>query len=225
MYEWKLTFALLTKNADACEAVRAVKAHPDFRHVFTGTLPQAGQWDSDDAPEAVLQTDAAVAANAADDKRREAAQAEDGGDGLASVNSSSESGNGGEDEKCATDIGIKMHERLIVLADCDDPATLKAAVTQRGARVTVVAVAPLDAQLNEELYALCDAVWRLDPGLVEFRQRLGELLERLAFEREARLKQIWLLNLIDASPDLIWVKDLQGAHLEVNSTFCRTCTN
>lgn len=73
-----------------------------------------------------------------------------------------------------------------------------------------------------ETYDLLDQVWikpsKDDRVLASFRAILTRFKER----EDAALTENYLDTLIDSLPDLIWFKDVRGAHLKVNSSFCRT---
>lgn len=47
-----------------------------------------------------------------------------------------------------------------------------------------------------------------------------KLLKLIKLEADLKLKQNYLDTAIDSIPDLVWFKDAQGVHLEVNNSFC-----
>lgn len=57
---------------------------------------------------------------------------------------------------------------------------------------------------------------RVEPDLIRFRK----WLEAVKTRQDLRLSRTWLDTLMDSVPDLIWYKDVRGAHLRVNSAFC-----
>ncbi|SFM14500.1 PAS domain S-box-containing protein/diguanylate cyclase (GGDEF) domain-containing protein [Desulfomicrobium norvegicum] len=73
-----------------------------------------------------------------------------------------------------------------------------------------------------EWHHLFDQVWirpfSEDRVQASFLGILGRLKER----EDALLNRKYLDTLIDSLPELIWFKDARGAHLKVNSSFCRT---
>ncbi len=76
------------------------------------------------------------------------------------------------------------------------------------------------AALDEAELEAVDDVWlspltsaRLASGL---RRHLAALKER----KDRRLTETYLNTTIDSIPDLVWFKDVRGAHLKVNDAFC-----
>ena len=51
--------------------------------------------------------------------------------------------------------------------------------------------------------------------------QLALLVEDILEKKKAAINRVYLNTLIDSVPDLIWFKDLRGAHLKVNDAFCR----
>lgn len=76
------------------------------------------------------------------------------------------------------------------------------------------------AALSETELEAADDVWLspLTPALLAFglRRHLAALKER----KDRRLAETCLNTAIDSIPDLVWFKDLRGAHLKVNEAFC-----
>ena len=82
--------------------------------------------------------------------------------------------------------------------------------------------------LGQEAYAslrapslrALDDVWVKPLGAESVGVRFEKLLETLRQRKECRLAQTYLDTLIDSIPDLVWFKDIRGAHLKVNDSFC-----
>lgn len=76
------------------------------------------------------------------------------------------------------------------------------------------------AALGEAELEAVDDVWLfpLTPALLAFglRRHLAALKER----KDRRLAENYLDTTIDSIPDLVWFKDVRGAHLKVNEAFC-----
>ncbi|WP_448871622.1 PAS domain-containing protein [Desulfobulbus propionicus] len=70
-------------------------------------------------------------------------------------------------------------------------------------------------------YHLFDQVW-IKPFVDGKPQTsFAGILKRFKEREESLLGKKYLDTLIDSLPDLIWFKDARGAHLKVNSSFCR----
>lgn len=76
------------------------------------------------------------------------------------------------------------------------------------------------ASLDVSSYDVLDEVWDrpFPPGFISFR--LKKMLTLIKLRKDCRLSQIYLDTTIDSIPDLVWFKDLRGAHLKVNDSFC-----
>ncbi|MCR5177225.1 MAG: diguanylate cyclase [Anaerovibrio sp.] len=74
--------------------------------------------------------------------------------------------------------------------------------------------------MSEEALSGIDFLWSkpLTTSLLKFY--FGELLKYLKLEKDLWLTGAYLDNTIDPVPDLIWYKDIKGAHLKVNDAFC-----
>ena len=75
--------------------------------------------------------------------------------------------------------------------------------------------------LSEEILSLVDYLWSmpLTPALLQFHFK--KLQQLLKLEKDLWLTETYLDNTIDPVPDLIWYKDIRGAHLKVNDAFCK----
>lgn len=74
--------------------------------------------------------------------------------------------------------------------------------------------------LSEAALSSLDAIWGkpLTPALLSFH--FAALQRRMKLEKDKWLAETYLSHTIDPVPDLIWYKDVLGAHLMVNDAFC-----
>ena len=80
-----------------------------------------------------------------------------------------------------------------------------------------------DAEAPEDTVALggvADEIWPSFAGFLYAKRRMHHVLKNLCKKSEFECTQMWLDAVIDTSPDLIWFKDVRGAHLKVNEAFC-----
>lgn len=78
------------------------------------------------------------------------------------------------------------------------------------------------AALNNPLLEDClTAVWTKPLTDKVLGLHLTQLAKHCKAVRERNVGRMYLDTLIDSVPDLIWFKDLKGAHLKVNEAFCR----
>lgn len=75
--------------------------------------------------------------------------------------------------------------------------------------------------LSSQDYALFDDIWTqpLHQELAVYY--FSKTMEQFKRKKELQLNQKYLDSLIDAIPDMVWFKDLSGAHLKVNNSFCQ----
>ena len=79
------------------------------------------------------------------------------------------------------------------------------------------------AELSDDMLACCDDVWPIPP---KDSERFIEIYAKRVFgiikdNFDMRRYKICLETAIDSLPDLIWFKDMRGAHLMVNNGFCK----
>lgn len=67
-----------------------------------------------------------------------------------------------------------------------------------------------------------DQVWIKPFSESKVYASFSGILRRIKEREDAQLNRKYLDTLIDSLPELIWFKDARGAHLKVNSSFCRT---
>lgn len=84
---------------------------------------------------------------------------------------------------------------------------------------TIILLKPGD-QLAKECWDRFFDCWHLDSDYEEICHRYAALLQRLELKHERDLEHKYLETIIDNSDALIWIKDKQGKHLEVNQSFC-----
>lgn len=75
-----------------------------------------------------------------------------------------------------------------------------------------------DALVDDEPY---DDIWLLPLRKPRAKNRLLNILREIRFRQEAALRYDWLDTLMDTIPDMVWFKDVNGAHLKVNQAFCK----
>ncbi|MCQ4638169.1 diguanylate cyclase [Anaerovorax odorimutans] len=91
---------------------------------------------------------------------------------------------------------------------------------KKDARLILCGNAGQIAQLQETLGHRYDEVWAR-PFEREFATaRTQRILEQIKTEKELWITRNYLDTTIDSIPDLVWFKDIRGAHLKVNDAFC-----
>lgn len=65
------------------------------------------------------------------------------------------------------------------------------------------------------------ALWPEKMSLPVFKALLEKALETIKLSDDKKLTENYLNSLIDNMPDMVWFKDVKGAHLKVNEAFCR----
>lgn len=97
------------------------------------------------------------------------------------------------------------------------PGTLREAA---GAEAKLIWCAADAGTLSETALSSINAIWGkpLTPALLAFH--FASLQKRLKLEKDKWLAETYLSHTIDPVPDLIWYKDVLGAHLMVNDAFC-----
>lgn len=88
--------------------------------------------------------------------------------------------------------------------------------------IILVAPAGLAANPSEEFWTQIDDIWTGPHTPAALAFRFAKLLDGLKLKRDVRLTQLYLDTIIDTTPSLVWIKDVKGAHLKVNESFCRT---
>ena len=123
--------------------------------------------------------------------------------------------------KSACDIPAPIpdeHQYLIIASeDCEiNLSELKKRIGENG----FLAIYAKDtAKITSEQKEVADEIWPQAANLDDFYFK--KALNLIAERTEAWLQKTWLQTLITSSPDMIWFKDMDGLHLEVNDEFCR----
>lgn len=73
-------------------------------------------------------------------------------------------------------------------------------------------------KITGEQKQIADEIWLESANLDDFY--FEKALNLIAERKEAWLQKTWLQTTINSSPDMIWFKDMDGLHLEVNDAFC-----
>lgn len=108
----------------------------------------------------------------------------------------------------------------IVIMDLPgEPQTLRR-LCKQGAVLVLCLGQEAYASLRAPSLRALDDVWVKPLGAESVGVRFEKLLETLRQRKECRLAQTYLDTLIDSIPDLVWFKDIRGAHLKVNDSFC-----
>lgn len=75
-------------------------------------------------------------------------------------------------------------------------------------------------RLQPETLALLDDFWTLPMSEQLLEARITKLFHAIKKEKDYHLTQNYFETLINSIPPLIWYKDIKGAHLKVNDSFC-----
>lgn len=94
---------------------------------------------------------------------------------------------------------------------------------KKDSALLVVCAEKYDIELfNSTDYSKIDEIWcqPLNKDLITFY--FSKIQKQLKQAKDFELTQKYLDTTIDCMPDLIWYKDVKGAHLKVNQSFCNT---
>ena len=75
-------------------------------------------------------------------------------------------------------------------------------------------------QLSDGLIAQLDDVWQLPLSDKLLDGKITKLFAAIKKDKDYHLTQNYFETLINSIPPLIWYKDIRGAHLKVNDSFC-----
>lgn len=100
---------------------------------------------------------------------------------------------------------------------CDGKEELMPEINKRKGK-TAVTVLCAESPTS---YTDFDELWKKPYNKEEIQFYFKRLIDRIKLEKDYALSCNYLDSLIDNSPDLVWFKDLRGAHLKVNDSFCR----
>lgn len=92
---------------------------------------------------------------------------------------------------------------------------------KKACRIVLCASAEQISAMRQAELSLLDAVWPAPLSGEAAAFCFQKLIDSVKLQKDYRLIQSWLDTAIDSIPDLVWFKDLKGAHLKVNSGFCQ----
>lgn len=70
------------------------------------------------------------------------------------------------------------------------------------------------------ILSLLDDIWTAPFTEARTAFQMGRVLKTLKLRKELWLSEHVFTEMMDSVPDLVWVKDVKGAHLKVNKSFC-----
>ena len=88
------------------------------------------------------------------------------------------------------------------------------------ARIVLIDTAGQEATLPKNVISLLNEIWPLTNNRALMAMRVKNLLNNALLDKKYAQLQRCLDTTIDTTPDLIWFKDIRGAHLKVNDAFC-----
>lgn len=89
-------------------------------------------------------------------------------------------------------------------------------------KLLVLCISPEEAAaLTAEDYGIIDEIWLKPVNAVTATFYFSKLMRQIKLSKELWLCRKYLDTAIDSIPDMLWFKDLSGAHLKVNDSFCR----
>ena len=109
------------------------------------------------------------------------------------------------------------NQYLIVISQESDLnlAEIKNRIGGKG--ILVLYVNNID-KITKEQCEQADEIWCEQANLDIFNFK--RIINLLAERKDAWLQKNWLQTAINSLPDMIWFKDMQGLHLDVNDAFC-----
>lgn len=119
----------------------------------------------------------------------------------------------------AADASLKDADLLL----CEDaPEVLTAALAllpEKAGKVYLASESDLE-KVPAEVLAQLDDFWVLPLAEKLLEQKIAKLFARIKEEKDYHLTRNYFETLINSIPPLIWFKDIKGAHLKVNDSFC-----
>jgi len=112
-------------------------------------------------------------------------------------------------------------EADVILADLEgqEPGALAALGFYMGPRAELIVISPRAGELMEDPPACVSDIWPpLSEKALQFRFR--KWLEAYRLRLDLRESRHFLDAVTNGSPNLIWFKDLDGVHRQVNDSFC-----
>lgn len=77
------------------------------------------------------------------------------------------------------------------------------------------------AAMTAEDYGHVDDIWVKPLGKAAAAFHFSRVMNHLKLKKDLALSQKYLDSIIECIPDMVWFKDVKGAHLKVNDSFCR----
>lgn len=124
----------------------------------------------------------------------------------------------------SADEGISDEYENVVIIDGDSTDPLE--ILRFGSCKKLYRILCIDAsrlsEISDDILVCCDDVWPVPVGdSARFIGVYAERVRRIIKDNfDMRRSKICLETVIDSLPDLIWFKDMRGAHLTVNNAFC-----
>ena len=94
------------------------------------------------------------------------------------------------------------------------------AVLPAGASKVYLGTAQALEQLDAALLVQLDDVWQVPISAKLLEAKIAKLFAAIKKDKDYHLTQNYFETLINSIPPLIWYKDIRGAHLKVNDSFC-----
>ena len=117
---------------------------------------------------------------------------------------------------------IQLTDQPVIILNQKSIAEFPLAVLRQklGARGKLILwTSDYEALTKEDMWLL-DGCWPATHNDVVIRSVFAQFIRQQREEKDAWLYHTWLEKTINMLPDLIWFKDRQGRHLEVNDAFC-----
>lgn len=116
---------------------------------------------------------------------------------------------------------IKQSYVVIIDKSFDENEIVKAKESMRKNAVIIVVTDKNYAEVIYKSNACVDYVWLRNQTDEELKFRFRNILKQVEKIRKGDVNELFLDTLIDSVPNLIWIKDKRGAHLNVNNYFCK----
>lgn len=110
------------------------------------------------------------------------------------------------------DVGLMDVKESMTLLQRNKPEHTKLIVCASKVQIPVI--------ISDEFKGLVDDIWPSGLSLEEFEFYFEKVIDEIVKEKDAWLNKLYLDNVINATEDMVWFKDKNGAHLKVNDVFC-----
>lgn len=124
-------------------------------------------------------------------------------------------------EPDAASLDLKKHAIIVLDFEAVSPGVLEQVRKAKDDALVVGCFTESNLSLLAGNSTLFDKVWVKPLSDDELQFSFSGILQRLRRQEDAMLDRKYLETLIDSLPDLVWFKDIRGAHLKVNNSFCR----